>query len=184
MASVERTARMLSPSPLMFSRRACAVSLMCLCSTHVWLLSASGLNAATRRLSCTSRCCKGLHRAPRVGARRIRCRRWQPLPSECQRSHPLWQDFYNSGERHPLCNIRILWRSCWRALFNGAHEQACVRRSSSTLRHYVWPADAQKCVCVDAFFSRLRVCVLRARAVLERANCALSYGIGVCGSLA
>ena len=133
MASVERTARMLSPSPLMFSRHACAVSLMCLCSTRVWLRSASGLKAATRRLSCTTRCCNRLQRAPRVGARRIGCRCWQDLPSGCQHSHPVWQDFYNSGERWPLCDIRISSGGCWRARFDGVQEQACVRRAGRSV---------------------------------------------------
>ena len=181
MASIERTARMLSPSPLMFSRRACAVSLMCLCSTRVWLFSASGLKAATRRLSCTTRCCKGLQRAPRVGARRIRCRCWQSLLSGCERSHPEWQEFCNSSERQLLGDFRILSRSCWCALLNGVHEQACVRRGSSTLRHYVWPADAQKYVCVDAFFSRLRVCVLRAPCTGPTARFWAVWG--VCGRI-
>ena len=145
--SVERTARMLTLSPLIFSRRAYAVSLMRLCSTRVWLRSASGLKAATRRLSCTTRRCNRLHRAPRVGARRIRCRCWQVLPSGCQRSHPVWQDFYNSGERPPLCDIRISPRSCWRACFNGAHEQACVRRAGSRLWHAPKALACRK-VCV------------------------------------
>ena len=177
MPSVERTARMLTLSPLIFSRRAYAVSLMRLCSTRVWLRSASGLKAATRRLSCTTRRCNRLHRAPRVGARRIRCRCWQVLPSGCQRSHPVWQDFYNSGERPPLCDIRISPRSCWRACFNGAHEQACVRRAGSRLWHAPAALACRKCVCIGACISGLRARVWWARAVLERANCALSYGI-------
>ena len=181
MASVERTARMLSPSPLMFSRRACAVSLMCLCSTHVWLLSALGLKAATRRLSCTSRCCKGLHRAPRVGARRIRCKCWQPLPSGCQRSHPVWQDFYNSGERPPLGDIRISWRSSSCALSNGVHVQACVASRSLVFACATYSVGVEKYACVDAFLFRLRVRGWWACAPLERANSGLSNGIAVCG---
>ena len=181
MASIERTARMLSPSPLIFSRRVCAVSLMCLCSTRVWLRSASGLKAATRRLSCTTRCCNRLQRAPRVGARRIGCRCWQDLPSGCQRSHPVWQGFYNSGERWPLCGIRISSRSCWRARFDGVQEQACVRRAGSRLWHAPSALAGRKCACVRACISCLRARVWWARAVLERANYALSNGIGVSG---
>ena len=164
MASVERTARMLSPSPLMFSRCAYAMSLMCLCSTRVaaWRVGPEGSDP--RRLSCTSRCCNRLHRAPRVGARRIRCRCWQPLPSGCQRSHPVWQDFYNSSERRPLCDIHILSRSCWRARLDGAHEQVCVRRARSCLWHarQRWRAGSARVSMHVSPVSRARVWWARA----------------------
>ena len=186
MASIERTARMLSPSPLIFSRRVvttCVPSRSCVCardSCGCVVASASGLKAATRRLSCTTRCFNRLQRAPRVGARRIGCRCWQDLPSGCQHSHPVWQDFYNSGERWPLCGIRISSRSCWRARFDGVQEQACVRRAGSRLWHAPTALAGRKCACVRACISCLRARVWWARAVLERANCARSNGIGVC----
>ena len=102
------------------------------------------------------------------------------MPSGFQRSHPVWQDFYNSGERPPLFDIRILSRSSWRACFNGAHEQACVRRAGSRLWHAPTALAGRKCACVRACISCLRARVWWARAVLERANCARSNGIGVC----
>ena len=81
----------------------------------------------------------------------------------------------------PLSDIRILWRSCWRALFDGAHEQACMRRARSCLWHAPTALAFGKCVCVGAYFSCLRAHMCWARAVLERASCALSNGIGVYG---
>ena len=42
-----------------------------------------------------------------------------------------WLDLCNSGVRGPLCDIRIPSGSCWRALLNGVHEQACMDRAGS-----------------------------------------------------
>ena len=42
-----------------------------------------------------------------------------------------WLDLCNSGVRGPLCDIPIPSGSCWRALLNGVHDQACMDRAGS-----------------------------------------------------
>ena len=56
---------------LCISYCSCVASRMRLCSTREWLRRASGLKAATRRLSCTTRSSSRLHRAATSGAWRM-----------------------------------------------------------------------------------------------------------------
>ena len=75
--SVEHTSHIFSPSPLIFTRRASALSLMRLRSTRDCMRSASALKAATRRLSCTTWACSRLRRRATSGAWRMASMCWQ-----------------------------------------------------------------------------------------------------------
>ena len=75
--SVEHTSHIFSPSPLRFTRRARALSLMRLRSTRECMRSASALKAATRRLSCTTWACSRLRRSAASGAWRMASMCWQ-----------------------------------------------------------------------------------------------------------
>ena len=75
--SVEHTSHIFSPSPLRFTRRASALSLMRLRSTRDCMRSASALKAATRRLSCTTWACSRLRRSAASGAWRMASMCWQ-----------------------------------------------------------------------------------------------------------